>query len=482
MPGIDYSYKRCPTLAKFAQSKAYVRGVMGAYGSGKSSACVMEIIRKSLEQRKGLDGIRRTRWAVIRNTYRQLADTTMKTVFDWLPEKTFGRYKVVQNCYYITAFPDTEIEILFRALDKPEDVDNLASLELTGAWCNEAREIPLEIIEALTGRVGRFPAIKNGGCPWAGIIMDTNPPDDESWWFSKSEVEVPKHWEFFKQPSGLSPEAENLLTEEDEKKIIADPHCNIVGGLSHDYYIKLAEGKDKSFVDVYVRGKYGIIKRGMPVYENSYNDDLHIAKNIIQPILNSPIIIGMDFGLTPAAVFTQYNSSGQFIALEEKVAFGMGMEQFLQTIINPIINSKYRDYEVLVIGDPSGISRSDSDETSCFDILKRYNYSAEPARSNSTITRLGAVEYFLNSLSKGKPRLIVSPNCKLLRKGFMGGYCYRRMKVSGEKYADIPDKNRYSHVHDALQYAALHFEYSERKPKYVPIAVTTEPASSYVGY
>ena len=35
-------------------------------------------------------------------------------------------------------------------------------------------------------------------------------------------------------------------------------------------------------------------------------------------------------------------------------------------------------------------------------------------------------------------------------KGFQGGYCYRRMQVSGERYDDKPDKNMYSHIHDAL--------------------------------
>jgi hypothetical protein len=29
------------------------------------------------------------------------------------------------------------------------------------------------------------------------------------------------------------------------------------------------------------------------------------------------------------------------------------------------------------------------------------------------------------------------------------------MEVSGERYADKPDKNMYSHIHDALQYMLL---------------------------
>jgi hypothetical protein len=73
-----------------------------------------------------------------------------------------------------------ESEILFRALDRPEHVSNLLSLELTGAWVNEAREIPWAVIKALQGRVGRFPAVRDGGCVDPGLILDANPPDDDA--------------------------------------------------------------------------------------------------------------------------------------------------------------------------------------------------------------------------------------------------------------------------------------------------------------
>jgi hypothetical protein len=37
-----------------------------------------------------------------------------------------------------------------------------------------------------------------------------------------------------------------------------------------------------------------------------------------------------------------------------------------------------------------------------------------------------------------------------------GGYSYKRVAVVGqERYKDVPDKGKYSHVADALQYACL---------------------------
>ena len=38
---------------------------------------------------------------------------------------------------------------------------------------------------------------------------------------------------------------------------------------------------------------------------------------------------------------------------------------------------------------------------------------------------------------------------------FRSGYHYRRLQVSGDRYDEKPLKNRYSHVHDALQYLMM---------------------------
>ena len=54
---------------------------------------------------------------------------------------------------------------------------------------------------------------------------------------------------------------------------------------------------------------------------------------------------------------------------------------------------------------------------------------------------------------EGEPGLLISPACKMIRKGFTGGCHYRRVQVVGdERFTDKPDKNRFSHPHDALQY------------------------------
>src|SRR5690606_13088972 len=273
---IRYKYDDCPTIAKFSQSTAFIRGLMGPFGSGKSSGCVIELLKIAAKQRPGPDGLRRSRFAVIRNTYPQLEDTTMQTFFQWLPPSLFGTYKVRDHTFTIDQLdPTLHVEVMFRALDREEHVANLLSLELTGAWVNEAREVPWAIIQALTGRVGRYPSVIMGGCVDPCIIMDTNPPDDESWWYRKFEEERPANWALFKQPGGMDPGAENTRN------------------LPQNYYQRMIETMDADAIEVYVHGKYGFLREGKPVYPE-YNDALHCVHDW-QPIPGVTVYRGWDF-------------------------------------------------------------------------------------------------------------------------------------------------------------------------------------------
>jgi hypothetical protein len=56
----------------------------------------------------------------------------------------------------------------------------------------------------------------------------------------------------------------------------------------------------------------------------------------------------------------------------------------------------------------------------------------------------------------GKPGFLLNPGCGTLRKGFAGGYHFQKIAAgNGFTYHEIPRKNQYSHVHDALQYGVL---------------------------
>lgn len=397
----------------------------------------MELFKKAGEQVRGPDGLRRTRWLVVRNTLPQLETTTIKTWVDWFPVNLFGRMTGKPPYTHYINYADVRMEVIFIALDKPEDVKKLLSFECTGIWFNEAREIHKEIVDAATGRVGRFPAVKDGGCTWSGIIMDTNPPDDSHWWYHHAEEDLPHGWEFFKQPSGLSPDAENIHN------------------LPEDYYQKMMAGKTLEWINVYVHGKYGFIMDGKPVFGGSWNDELHTARVGLKLNMNGDLACGIDCsGRNPSAIFLQKSAVGQVQALDELVCEDMGAVAFSQLLA---IEAKQR-FPLNTIeywGDPAGTFKSQNDEKSYMEILAAAGIKCRPAPTTNKIgERIQVTEsVLLRLITGGMPTLIVDKKCVKLRRGFNGGYKYKRLSVSGDaRYDAKPEKNRFADPQDALQY------------------------------
>ena len=80
-----------PVVDSFHLSDAFVRGLMGPVGSSKSSACCVEMFVRACSQ-EPRNGVRRTRFAAVRNTFGELETTTIKTFREWFPfaEMRFG--------------------------------------------------------------------------------------------------------------------------------------------------------------------------------------------------------------------------------------------------------------------------------------------------------------------------------------------------------------------------------------------------------
>jgi len=463
---INFKYKPDGEVLKsFMKDSTFFRGIRGPVGSGKSVGCCVEVFRRALEQKKGADGLRKSRWAIIRNTNPQLRTTTIKTWLDWFPESDWGRFHWSVPYTHHIKKGEIDLEVIFLALDRPEDVKKLLSLELTGIWINEAREIPKSIIDACTMRVGRFPSMRDGGPSWSGVIADTNAPEEDHWWpIMAGEVPVPDHipreqakmlvkpdnWSFFTQPCGM------LETKDEEGEIQdykenpkAENQKNILG----NYYSNLIRGKTKSWIDVYVMNRLGHIQDGKPVYP-MFASEVHIAKEEIPVAANTPVYVGIDFGLTPAAVLAQ-KVRGRWFVQSEIVAIDMGIVRFAEVLRQELATRFSAASEVIIYGDPAGDFRAQTDESTPFHILRGAGLRAYPAPSNSVDLRLESVSSQLTKMVEGKPALLIDRRCPQLIKGFEGGYAYKRMEVSGERYADKPDKNMFSHVHDAAQYLFL---------------------------
>jgi hypothetical protein len=452
----DITYRASPTLTRFHYDDVYVKTVCGPIGSGKSVGCTMDLLMKAHNQQPDEYNIRKTKWAIIRNTYRELIDTTMETFFRWIPKDT-GSYSA-QNLSFslLKKLPDGTIldtEFLFRALDKPDDIKKLLSLDLTGAWINEIREVPKQVFDMTQGRCGRFPETvlddtdplywtdpdncrRLYGPTWHGVISDTNPPDSDHWYYKLFEEDKPDNYIIYHQPSGLAIGAENIRN------------------LPKGYYKNMQAGKDQEWINVYVHGQYGFVSDGKPVYPE-YKDDIHFENMQYKP-LSSTIYVGIDFGLTPAAIFGQLTPSGRMIIFDELVTFDMGSMSFGK-LLREKMNSKYPNHKFEIYADPAGEQRAQTDEVTPFQILNNQGIIAFPTYTNDFTVRREVVADYMQRLDfNGKPAFCITPGAPTIRKACAGGYKYKRMQVSGEsRYMDKPDKGKYSHAADAGQYLFL---------------------------
>lgn len=432
---MQFQYDAPPTIAKFMQDDAFGRFISGPVGSGKTTGIIMEIVRRSSMQAPGPDGIRRTRWAIVRNTMQQLRTTVLADIQTIL--QPIVRFYTTESTIQIRA-GDIHADLLLMPLDTPDDQRRLLSTQLTGAWLSEFREIDFKLLPSLGGRLGRFPSKISGGVEptWFGMIGETNSFNEGSDWHRFLVLERPSEYRFFRQPSGLSPEAEN------------------VSNLPANYYQRLAEGQSEDWCKVYIENQFGIDLSGQAVFRASFDHDTHVTSGLqVNPF--RPIMISMDFGRTPCAILQQMTPDGTLNVLEEVVSIDMGLEQFVKTKLQPLLyESRYSGRETYIVGDPAGTSKSQVNELSCFDVLKAAGFRAYPAATNDIGPRLRAVESLLLQNRMGGPAVrIEAGRCPTLVKALWHDYRYKRRR-SGELLPS-PEKNGASHIADAFQYGCL---------------------------
>lgn len=445
-------YKPTKTGLKFHQCDYLVRGITGPYGSGKTTAMIADIIFRSCQMPKGMGGKRYSRWAIIRNTYAELESTTYVSWCSWFSNlgNTHRNKKplLTMRHTFNDGEGDVELEVIFIALDSDSDVRKLKSLEICGAYLNEASEIPYAIFEHTLPRTGRY-MMNHFPNYWRGMIFDTNPPSEKHWiptLFEKQNVE--SHI-LLHQPPGL--------LKDENNKYISNPEADNFERLGAFYYLDNALGKSEEFINVYCLGKYGTIINAKKVY-HEYNDDIHSVEFI--PIdKDLPLYIGMDFGLTPAAVLIQETARGTYNVVYELVSEYLGIKQFLDTLFIPFLSRECAGMEIgAIVGDPAGNKKNENDLTSCFDVIHEAGFRIVGAETNLIRPRIECVKETLNQMVEGIPRFCVSRRtCPTLREGFLGGYCYKQLKIMGEVlYDSKPNKNSFSHIHDGLQYIVLY--------------------------
>lgn len=456
-------YAPTPTLTQFHDDKSLVRCVMGPYGSGKSVGCDSELMLWAADMPACLDGIKRCRFIIVRNTYPDLQNTTVKTWIEWYGKVGEVRYTqkppyFLQNIRYqrkneageVTEECNIEMELIFLSLDSYDDLHKLDSIEATGFYINELRHIVWRLLAHMVGRLERYP--KASDLPpntiyKTGVIADTNPPPENSDFFRVFEVDKPDNYKLFKQPPALLQDDKGVWFENPDRENRA--------GVKASYYLNQVSGATREYIKVHVEGLYGTLEEGKAVY-NNYNDDIHSVDNI-DYIPGIPILTGWDGGLTPAVILMQITEQGYVNVFKEICASDLFLDSFIDNAFFPVLERDCPNYTLDIAQLDPGTGRDQVSGWSPLVRLSEAGIKAVKSSTNDPIIRIDAVKKLLESMILGKPRFRLSRRgCPILREGFLNGYQFKKLKISGEDiYSDSPDKNEFSHPHDALQYACL---------------------------
>lgn len=493
----DFNYVPTPTGLQFHESDALVKLVDGPFGSGKTCMIMNDAKYYCLSQAPAPDGVRYTRIGVVRGTYPELTSTTRNSILEVFPQQ-FGtvrsagspilghyRFPVGDGPYDYLAQGRpwhegdgtiADVEFALQALQTAQDAEKIRSANWTFAIINEATSVDFEVFSAMLGRIGRYPSENMGGCTYAGILIDTNQPPQGHWLLSIYR-NPPSNYLILHQPPAafkhideqgnvtyeLNQNAENLRNLGAKKKP-DDFHTWPKDQQDKFLHDKGLEYYDNQIKALELRGRQDMIdslfcmldvpmRDGKPVF-TLFNVDVHVSRAPVPVIPYKGVIVGYDTsGIHPACVFMQ-EQGDTWVVLDELYGEGLGMEAFIEQAFLKLIAEKYSTNTIIVSCDPANAKDSYTGLAPS-QHLQEHGFQVYMPKTNDPKTRIRAVDLLLNKRAGG---LLISCNCNLLINAMQGGYRYKKLRVMGsveEAYDPKPEKNNYSHIADALQYACL---------------------------
>jgi len=427
--------------------------MMGPVGSAKSTTGLMKGV--AVSQNWSLpdeNGIRHVRGAVMRKLYRDLERTTIVTWNKWFPRSigswTGGKGDPAEHRLLIAHPTDgtlTDLWVSFLAVGDQLLVDALRGTEFNWVFVDECDAIDPSGMKDIVSRLGRWYKDLN---PWSGVWGVTNAPESDNY-VVRDCIDAPDGTiTFFRQPGGLSPNAENLE--------------NLPAG----YYERMARLLPKHQKRRMVDNVPGLARDADVVYPE-FDEDRHVAKATIPVIPGREVIIGLDAGGTPAAALLQRAPDGQIRMLAElsthehpggsvtgPTRFGEMLMQLLTERVPAGSKCRLRG-----VADPSAAYGHDkaAGEASWIETVANVTgVPVMPAPSQAPAVREEALRRPIrDTLEAGKAGFILDPSCRLMKRALARDYRIPRIGGPHGRLADRPAKNWASHLVEATQYGAL---------------------------
>lgn len=336
---------------------------------------------------------------------------------------------------------DCILEAHFRAYGDAMEAGDLKGGETTDVAIDEWDQSSPDLHVWLQRAVGRVPPAGTIG-RLGRFYGACNAPDPDNFIYEMFwETDDPETFALYRQPGGMEPGAENI---------------EIVGRAYYENIIRTSK-KKRWYVDKMVHNIPCAAEDGDLVYDEW--DNARMASPVemeFEPLL--PVLVGIDGGLQPAAVYEQEMPDGQMRTLKE-IWLDRGDEYDLaeamqvmearhfpkahfETICDPAMCAGEKDKKVAQVHGGSMRQR----------LEKKLGRPVTPCHTNDVAERHSFVQAKLRlTLSEGRPGVLVNPSCKMILRGFNGGYVWHRDKSSGQRRR-VKDGDT-THVHDGKQYA-----------------------------
>ena len=371
-------------------------------------------------------------WAIVRDTRKNLGQTTVKSIKRWISEEE-GRYYGLRESPDSMSFPQANpfLEFLFIGCDSLADMNRFQGAEWAGAWLEE----PAPVAELSTGVSEDVYALCTTSLRQAGIIghrlqITMNPPDENHWTVQKIRPMEETEWIII--PKGSNPHLPPGYREMNLKALMAAGRIDLVRRL--------------------VEGEIGAVQMGPKVTPEFGGAHIIDAWPIAHP--GKSIDILWDFGRTPVAVVTQYNKFWNVYATF--AAGNEALDQHVEQIVRPFLREHFRGFHFRHICDHTvDMRRGEANNATCGDILSvAIPGSVIPGPMSWGERRDAARSVLRRMVEEGQPLVrIYRPLNKALIDSLSGGWHYYKDSM-GKVYEKGAVKDERSHPGDAFSVGA----------------------------
>lgn len=450
---VDFTRSPGPVAERYLLSSVPVGVIVGPRGSAKTTQTFKKVLFEGQGIRPGPDGLRRYVVSTWREKYVNQWDATIPSWWKLYPADLPGSkwngskpHPATHELAFRDEFGPIQVINRFRAFGDSADSDDTLGNEGTDVVLNQIETMPERLFTWLGAVVGRDPPRqllypdKPDDFIYGRFYGDMNAPEPMSWLY-RDFYEKPKPgYVLFRQPGGLDPDAENI---------------HVVG---RGYYHNLVRinAHRKWWVNINVHNRPGFRTDQDTPYATEegplWDDDAMMSQETLEPHRELPVIVGIDGGLTPAAVYTQIAPNLQARILAEVPLYRGRMRELADRMLE-VEARRFQGCEFVTDCEPSLGAGEDTEEGSDRKKLETFlGRKVGLARTNNPEDRWQAViDKML--VKAGAPMLLIDPSCVILRRGFNGSY--RFAQVNGTTDRGNIKRDFTTHSHDALQAAAL---------------------------